>query len=341
MENQWAALLRALEETGEARLVREIEGQRYVRRFLRPQRLILLGGGHVSRAVAEIAPGLDFAVTVVDDRPEFASAERFPMARTLCAPFPEAIQSLRVGRRDAVCVLTRAHQWDVACLRTLLRGEWPGYLGMMGSRRRVSGVRDLLAAEGISRSALEQIHAPIGLPIQARSPAEIAVSIAAELIQVRHARPALPDTPEQKTADSTQKALPDAPEQAASIETDQTEVVLEQTTADPDLFRLLSEGGGAFLMVLERLGSAPAPTGAVMALGASGRTVGTVGGGAGEGAALAKARELMGTGRRAVLRLDLNRDLSEPELACGGSISILVEDADREDADRASDGALL
>ena len=153
MNREFADILHALERDGEAVLTRTAGGTLYRRKFVRPDRLILLGAGHVSQAVAELAAGLDFSVTVADDRPDFASRERFPMAAEIvCAPFENAVERLCAGPRDYVCVLTRAHQWDGVCLRAVLSGEMPRYLGMMGSRRRATGLMALSARKRPPRS---------------------------------------------------------------------------------------------------------------------------------------------------------------------------------------------
>ena len=173
--NEFQAIWERLEGGESAELVREIEGRRYVRRFVPPERLILLGGGHVALALSKMASLLGFAVTVVDDRPAFANSERFPEAeRIVCEAFEPAIRALKVRPGDYVCVLTRGHRWDAACLRELLTGTEPFYLGMIGSKRRVKGLFGALADEGFDAERIARVHAPIGLPIGAVTPEEIA-----------------------------------------------------------------------------------------------------------------------------------------------------------------------
>lgn len=148
-------------------------------------RLILCGGGHVSLELAHIAQRLDFEVTVIDDRPEFANEERFPMAhRVLALPFPEALEALGSREDDFYCVLTRGHTYDRDCLARILRGSY-AYAGMIGSRRKVSAVMEALAEQGFSPRQLAAVHAPIGLLLGGQTPAEVAVEIAAELVQER------------------------------------------------------------------------------------------------------------------------------------------------------------
>ena len=191
MRKEFQDILTAVQAGREADLVRTVNGQPVVRRFLPPERLVLLGGGHVSLALYEAARKVGFAVSVADDRPAFASYTRFPEAReVVCDSFENALPRLHIGAGDFVCVLTRGHKDDVTCMKYLLQGNEPRYLGMIGSHRRVKGLFDLLAEEGFDRDRISRVHAPIGLSIGAVTPAEIAVSILAELIAVRHTLPA-------------------------------------------------------------------------------------------------------------------------------------------------------
>ena len=184
MNTEYSALLRELEERQEASLRRTVDGKTYTRAFTLKERLILLGAGHVSQATAQLAAWADFDVTVVDDRSAFASADRFPDAKEIiCENFSSAIRNrLHIRPHDYVCVLTRGHRSDAECLRAVLPGEMPLYLGMIGSRRRVTAQIRLLEEEGFDPRRLSLIHTPIGLHIHAQTPREIAVSIVAELI---------------------------------------------------------------------------------------------------------------------------------------------------------------
>ncbi len=149
------------------------------------ERLILCGGGHVSLELAHVAARLEFEVIVIDDRPEFANQARFPMAsQVLCMPFLQALDALGSRDSDYFAILTRGHAFDRECLAQVLRGKY-AYVGMIGSRIKVATVRQALLEEGFSREILDGVCAPIGLSIGGQTPAEIAVSIAAQLVQVR------------------------------------------------------------------------------------------------------------------------------------------------------------
>lgn len=152
--------------------------------------MIILGGGHVAQPLAALAKMVGFQVTVIDDRPDFASQERFPQAdRIICADFAQALKEIQVGPQSYLVIVTRGHQYDYFCLRETI-GLPAAYIGMIGSRTKVRGTKKRLLEEGIDPELIEQVHAPIGINIGAETPEEIAVSIMAEIIAIRRGRPA-------------------------------------------------------------------------------------------------------------------------------------------------------
>lgn len=145
--------------------------------------VVIFGAGHVGQAVALMSAMLGYRVTVIDDREEFASRKRLPdpAINLWVSDYEIASGKLDLTSNTAVVIVTRGHQYDEVCLRSVLRSE-TRYVGMIGSKRRVLAVFDRLNREGFSRDELMKVHAPIGLRIGARSPQEIAVSIVAEII---------------------------------------------------------------------------------------------------------------------------------------------------------------
>lgn len=156
----------------------------------RPFRIILFGGGHVSRETALLAAGVDFHVTVVDDRPEFADPERFPAATALLAPSlnekdcAAVLDALRPAPCDGIVIITRGHAHDRDALAAALPTA-AGYIGMIGSKGKRAAVYKNLREQGWPHDRLDGVHSPVGLPIGAETPQEIAVSIVAELIAWR------------------------------------------------------------------------------------------------------------------------------------------------------------
>lgn len=146
--------------------------------------LYIVGAGHVGYHLGRIAADAGFHLHVIDDREKFASADRFPGADIIVEPIPEWLHRAELPPAAFVVVLTRGHQHDLEAMRALAARDLR-YLGLIGSRAKVARIYDLLLAEGMPAESLERVHAPIGFDIGAVTPAEIAVSILAELIAVR------------------------------------------------------------------------------------------------------------------------------------------------------------
>jgi xanthine dehydrogenase accessory factor len=146
------------------------------------RRLLLFGAGHVARPTAALAARCGFTLWVVDDREEWASAERFPEAEKLLhLPVDEAFEEIEARDRDYVVVVTRGHEQDQAVLEHYLSHP-PAYLGVIGSLSKVTRAISRAKAKGFDEQVLSRVHMPIGLDIGAITPDEIAVSIVAELI---------------------------------------------------------------------------------------------------------------------------------------------------------------
>ena len=149
-----------------------------------PATTLICGGGHVARAVAPAALAAGFAVTVIDDREEFASPARFPNAKVVLAPFDHALERVGVDAATYIVIVTRGHTHDIDVLVRALRTP-ARYIGLMASRRKRAKIVEALSEAGFADDALARVHSPIGLDIGAETPEELAVSIVAELIQVR------------------------------------------------------------------------------------------------------------------------------------------------------------
>lgn len=160
-----------------------------------PPHLVIVGAGHIAVPLASLGSLCGFTVTVLDDRPQFANRQRFAQAdQVLAAPLRETVRALlAAGRLDKdtyIVLVTRGHQYDIDCLLEVLDAPL-AYIGMIGSQRRVNAVFELLSREqGIPSEKFDRIYAPIGLDIGARTPAEIAVCIMAEIINVLRSGPA-------------------------------------------------------------------------------------------------------------------------------------------------------
>ena len=158
--------------------------------FLEPllpaPQLIIFGAGHIGSALSHIGTLLDFRVTVVDNRPEFASRELLTSADTVIAEnYQQAIDALIITDNTYMVILTHKHAHDYEVLEQLIHKQFR-YLGMIGSKTKVATVLQQLRAKGVSEDIIKKIHSPIGISIGAHTPAEIAISIAAEIVAVRN-----------------------------------------------------------------------------------------------------------------------------------------------------------
>jgi len=147
--------------------------------------LYIFGGGHVSAQIIPLASRVGFKVEVIDDRPEFADPAKFPdAAKVHQFPFEGVLGKIPVNESSYLVIVTRGHIHDKTVLEQCLKTK-AKYIGMIGSRRKKARIYEKLLEEGFTKSDLDRVHAPIGLGIGAETPEEIAVSIVAELIQVR------------------------------------------------------------------------------------------------------------------------------------------------------------
>jgi xanthine dehydrogenase accessory factor len=158
--------------------------------FLEPlyplARLLIAGAGHVGRALAHLGKFLDFEVTVIDDRPEFASLERIPEADALIVgDIGQAVRGFPISSDAYIVIVTRGHRHDAEALKACLRSS-AAYIGMIGSARKVALMREKFLEQGWATVAeFDRVHAPVGLRIGSKTVEEIALSIAAELVLTR------------------------------------------------------------------------------------------------------------------------------------------------------------
>ena len=154
--------------------------------ILQPKEEVLIfGAGHIAVYVSKLMKMIGFKVTVIDDREGFADKERFPEADEIIAEdIKKALSQLKITPSTYIIVVTRGHLKDEEALGSVIRSN-AAYIGMIGSRKKNATVFQHLEEQGVSAQELKKIHAPIGIDIGAQTPEEIAVSIIAEIIQVR------------------------------------------------------------------------------------------------------------------------------------------------------------
>ena len=287
-----------------AALTIDADGVQYTRNFMPQERLILLGGGTIAQPLCRYAADLGFELVVADDRPSFANHPRFPEAKQIvCDLFPAAIEKIGIRESDYVAVITRGHRYDADCLRELLRGTMPRYLGMIGSKRRTVGLLNMLEEEGFSRADLDRIHTPIGLDIGALTVKEIAISIVAELIAERR-----------RTTDRRSKS--------SILTAEDIDLPLLETAARGDIPKTL-------MLVYETSGSTPVKSGSYG--GRHNTATATIGGGCSESAVMRQAYYLIGTGEHKCVTIDMSNDIAAQEgMVCGGQMKVLLADLVRK-----------
>lgn len=269
-------------------------GDVFRERIGRQPKLIICGAGHVSVPIIKMGKMLGFAVTVLEDRPKFADNARAAGAdMVICESFEKALEGIHGDSDSWFVIVTRGHRYDTICLENILHKTY-AYVGMMGSRRRVAIVKDQLEESGISREVLDAVHTPIGLKIGAETPEEIAVSVMAEIIQVKNSR-----------------------EKGGGYSGEM-------------LGALVSEEGRKKVAatIVSRKGSAPRSVGTKMLIFEDGTTVDTIGGGCVESEIMQKALLMMRAGepRFQVCRVDMTADAAEDEgMVCGGVVEVMLE----------------
>jgi xanthine dehydrogenase accessory factor len=183
------AILAAALEDGRPRLVKS-EGRLIFLESVRPlPRLIIAGAGHIGRAVARLGSLLDWSVTVIDDRPEFANADNVPEAdEIIIGDIGESVRRIEDSPENYFVIVTRGHQKDAEALRAAI-GCPAAYIGLIGSRRKIEIVHcEFLDSGWATADTWAKVHAPIGVEIGSKTVEEISVSIAAELVLVRSGR---------------------------------------------------------------------------------------------------------------------------------------------------------
>lgn len=282
----------ALRATGGESLPAGAAGGVFLERISGTRKLTVCGAGHVALCLIRLGVMLGYEVTVLEDREEYARKAREAGARRVdCRPFGEALAGIPGDAGTAFVIMTREHEHDMECLRAILKKPF-AYAGMMGSRYRTEQVRRQMLEEGYDGETVGRVHMPIGLSIGSRTPEEIAVSVAAELIAVMNG------------ADGNEGFPPGMTEELA------------ETERSP-------ERKGVLALITEKKGEAPRRPGTKMLIREDGSFLGTVGGGYAEAVILKAAREMLAEAERPKSRL-IRVSMTKGKMACGGEIAVLL-----------------
>ena len=266
----------------------------YIEFMSQSYNVVVCGAGHISISIIKMCKLLDLPVTVIDDRLAFANdAIRAGADKVICEPFEKALNYIEVDNGTFFIIVTRGHRYDQTCLQKIIDKK-NAYIGMIGSRVRVKKVLDYLENEGISREKLDKVYTPIGLKIGAETPAEIAVAIMAEIIEIKN----------KKIGSSTYSE-------------ELLKVVLDEEYMDIPK---------AVVTIVSRKGSAPREVGTKMSVLKDGTMIGTIGGGCVEASIRQTAFSSMDNQKCKLVQVDMTgREAEDEGMVCGGIVEIFVE----------------
>ena len=277
-----------------------IDGERVFAELLcNEKKMVICGAGHVSMPVIEIAKMLGFHVTAIDDREQFVqNALDHGADEGICSGFEEALADIPGDPDTFFIIVTRGHMSDSGCLLSTVNKPH-AYIGMIGSRRKVGLVKQMLADNGIPQDVIDSVHTPIGLAIGAETPEEIAVAILAEIIEVKN-----------KTRKST------------GIPAD----IMKALMSD-------ERGSAVLATIISKKGSSPRAAGTRMLVEEGGAITGTIGGGCAEATVILYASEVIRNykekheaGGPVIMNVDMTgKDVAESGMICGGAIEVLLE----------------
>ncbi len=279
-----------------------------------PQReLILLGAGHISKKLAQVGNFLNYKVTVVDNRPEYAVPQDFyPDARVICCPYSKVDKYVAFGDHTSVVVATYGHLHDLECLEVVLKYNLP-YIGVVGSQHRRALLEENLGTANIPPDKVKGIHMPVGLDIGAGTPAEVALSVGAEILARRRRRPG--------TSLSAERAPGGPGEKGNTPLGEDPDIELLQQAR-----RFQREGkAGVLATVVGASVSTPRKSGAKMLILEDGTVTGTIGGGLVEANVMAEARKIIAQPRLVLKKFSLRPGPEQDAMLCGGEMEVFLE----------------
>lgn len=273
-----------------------IAGRIYYETLQQEKQMVICGGGHVSIPLIRMGKMIGFPVTVLEDRPKYADdARRAGADRVICDAFQNGLEQILGDNNTYFIIVTRGHRYDIQCLEAILKKPH-AYIGMIGSRVRVAKVRETLIENGADKEILDRVYTPIGLRIGAETPEEIAVSILAQVIEVKN---------QKRSGCGYSKTLLAAIEQAE-----------------------ISKEDYVLATIVTRRGSAPRQTGTRMLICPDGFCVETIGGGCAEARIREKGLQMIRSGKTdsQIFALDMTQeDAEEDGMVCGGMVEILLQ----------------
>lgn len=293
--NQNMDKILSLKESG----ISEIGGVKiYAEFFSNEKKLYICGGGHDSIPVIKIAKMIGMNVAVLEDREEFAeNAKSSGADKIYLGEYEDSLKKISGDEDSFFVIITRGHKWDLDCLRQIAKKPY-AYIGMMGSHRRVSMILERLKSEGIDENVLNSVHAPIGLKINSETPEEIAVSILAEIIQVKNST---------KGNFGISKNILNALEECSSKKEIEPAVIST---------------------IVQRKGSAPRQIGTKMLVKSDGTVTDTIGGGSIENDVIKISKKMLAEKdyKPRLIHVEMTADEADIDgMVCGGAVDVLLE----------------
>ncbi len=290
----WGPIIKAIPENHKSQTI-TLEDERIYFEFIRQTyRVVVCGAGHISIPIIKMCKLLELPVTVIDDRITFTNnALNAGADKVICQPFDKALDQIQGDSGSFFVIVTRGHRYDQICLEKIIDKE-NAYIGMIGSKLRVSKVLDYLEDKGKDREKLNRVYTPIGLKIGSETPAEIAVSIMAQIIEVKN----------KKIGSST----------------------FSKELLDCILGEKYKDIPKALVTIVSRKGSAPREVGTKMIVLKDGTMVGTIGGGCVEADIRQNALASIESNKSILVHSDMTGlDAEEEGMVCGGIIDLFIE----------------
>lgn len=290
----WENLIKAIPQDNKSQMITVGDEKVYIEFMRQKYNIVICGAGHVSMPIISMCKLLDLPVTVIDDRLAFANnAINGGADKVICESFDKALDQIKGDSGTFFVIVTRGHRYDQVCLQKIINKE-NAYIGMIGSKLRVKKVLGYLEEQGIDREKLDKVYTPIGLKIGAETPAEIAVSIMAQIIEVKN----------KKIGKST----------------------YNDELLDCILGEKYKDIPKAIVTIVSRKGSAPREVGTKMVVLKDGTMVGTIGGGCVEADLRRHALTSMDNNESKLVHSDMTGvDAGEEGMVCGGVLDLFIE----------------
>ncbi len=290
----WKLIINAVPKNKKSQLISLNEEKIYIEFLRKEYNVVVCGAGHISISIINMCRLLELPVTVIDDRLTFTNnAKRAGADNVICESFEKALDKITGDNGTFFIIVTRGHRYDQTCLEKIIEKE-NAYIGMIGSKVRVRKVLDYIEEQGVSREKLNKVYTPIGLNIGAETPAEIAVAIMAQIIEVKNK--------EIGSSNYSDELL--------------NGIIDESTKEIPK----------AIVTIVSRKGSAPREVGTKMIVLKDGSMIGTIGGGCVEASIRQIAFQCIENDKCQLVQVDMTgREAEDEGMVCGGVVEIYVE----------------